>query len=54
MTTILECIPVSLRAERDHIAQFLNMNEDNDMHSPEMAHFFAQNIIARLELFSEN
>jgi hypothetical protein len=25
-----------------------------DVHSPEMAHFFAQNIIARCDLFSEN
>jgi hypothetical protein len=25
-----------------------------DVHSPEMAHFFAQNIIAPYELFSEN
>jgi hypothetical protein len=29
-------------------------SRDADVHSPEMAHFFAQNIIASCELFSEN
>jgi hypothetical protein len=36
------------------IARSASSIRDADVHSPEMAHFSAQNIIAPCELFSEN
>jgi hypothetical protein len=40
--------------ERTTLIALRQHARDADVHSPEMAHFFAQNIIASCELFSEN